>query len=82
MENERLKYEGRLAEKRHELRTLKLKINTLRDAVRSKVDPFEDIERLDADAAAEAAVELAEKVIQYRELIDQIGAIERALGRG
>ncbi|MDZ7831644.1 MAG: hypothetical protein U5L07_07815 [Desulfobacterales bacterium] len=82
MENERLKYEGRLAEKRHELRTLKLKINSLRDSVRANLDPFEAIEHLNADAAAETAVDLAEKVIQYRELIDQIGAIERALGRG
>lgn len=82
MENERLKHEGRLTQKRHELRTLKLKINTLRDSVRSHLDPFEDIENLKADEAAEAAVELAERVIQYRDILAQIGAIERALGRG
>jgi len=79
--NERLQHMGRLREKELELRRLKLKAEGLRDGIRSLLDPFEKIEQLRADVAAEQAMELALLHIKIVELAGEIAAIKRALGK-
>lgn len=79
--NERLGFLGRLREKELEIRKLTLKAEGLRDSIRNVLDPFEKIERIRADVAAEQAVELADLVIRIAGLADEIAAIKRALGK-
>lgn len=79
--NEILKHKGRLAESELQAAELKLKLDSLRDSVRSELDEFEPVENLKAARAAGDAMELAEKQIQYKELLSQIAAIKKVLGR-
>lgn len=78
--NEKLKFEGRLAEKKREKRKLTLKINGLVQSIREILDPFETIDELQTEMAAAQAVELASKHADYLALIQEINAIEKALG--
>jgi len=79
--NERLKAIGRLSEKEMEKKILALSIKGLIESVRDQLDLFEHIEDISADVAAQQAVELAEKQIRYKELLSEIKALEKALGR-
>ena len=79
--SERLSYMGRLREKELEQRRLVIKAEGLRDSIRQALDPFEKIEIIRADVAAEQAVELADLVIQIVALNGEIAAIRRALGK-
>lgn len=78
--NERLKFKGRLAEKELELERLKLKITGLVKSIRDTLDPFEAIEDLKTDEAAQQAVELAQARILWCEVSAEIKAIKKALG--
>ena len=78
---ERLKNEGRLAEKGREKTKLRLIIDGLVESIRDLLDPFEAIEDIKADVAAQQAVALAEKQIRYIELLAEIKALKKALGR-
>lgn len=79
--SERLSYMGRLREKELEQRRLVLKAEGLRDSIRTILDPFEKIEIIRADVAAEQAMELAMLSIRIVELNGEIAAIKRALGK-
>ena len=79
--SERLKFQGRLAEKEREAKTLELRISGLRDGLRETLDPFEAIADLKADVIAAQAVDLAELHIRYMETMGEIAAIRKALGR-
>lgn len=79
--NERLKYEGRLAEYRHEAERLKLKIKGLRDSIRDALDPFEAVEDLKADVASQQAMELWSVQQRYLEILEEIRRIEKYLGK-
>jgi hypothetical protein len=72
---------GRLREKELEQRRLVLKAEGLRDSIRTILDPFEKIEIIRADVAAEQAMELAMLSIRIVELNGEIAAIKRALGK-
>lgn len=78
--SERLKFQGRLAEKELEAKKLKMRIEGLRDSIRDALDPFEKIENLKAHIVARQAVDLSEYHVQYRELLEEIDAIKKALG--
>jgi hypothetical protein len=80
LEKERLKYRGRLAEKRLQEQNLVLKITGLRDAIRDKLDPFTPLLDLQCDIVAAEAVQLAELQVQFRQVAKEIHAITRALG--
>lgn len=77
--SEALKFEGRLALYKREAAELRLRISGDVNSVRNFLDPFEAPENLRAQEAAAQAVELAEKVIRLKALVDQIAAVEREL---
>ncbi|NSW85490.1 MAG: hypothetical protein HPY84_04115 [Syntrophobacteraceae bacterium] len=79
--NERLKFLGRLEEKRLEAEQMKLRMEGLRDSVRDILDPFEPVEHVKADAAAALTVELAAVQIRLREALAEMTAIRKALSR-
>lgn len=78
--NERLKFLGRLAEKELEAKTLKLRIEGMRDAIRSHLDPFETIENLKARLIAGQAVDLSEYHAMYKDILDDIRLLKKELG--
>jgi len=81
MDEERLRFQGRLAEKQLKADELKLKIVGLRDSVRVKLDPFEPVEDLNIEVAYELMVDLAAAHIEYVEILGEIQAIKKALGK-
>jgi len=80
MDNERLKYRGRLAEAKESATRLKLKLEGLRDSMRDGLDRFESIESLRLDMVVEQAIEARAAQIDYQACLDEIKAIEKALG--
>jgi len=78
--NERLKYQGRLAEKRLELKKLKLRIEGMIESIRTHLDPFERIENLKARLIAGQAVDLSEYHTMYVETLGDIRKLEKELG--
>jgi len=80
--SEILKFRGRLAEKEFDLKGLILRIRGLVESIRNNLDPLGEIEDIKAGIAAEQAIELADLKIQYAEILADIGAIKKALGKG
>ena len=78
--NERLKFMGRLSEKKLKALEIKLRIEGLRDAIRNALDPFEEIEELNARVVAGHAVDLSDLHTRYRELMDDIRKLKNELG--
>lgn len=78
--SERLKFIGRLAEKKRELRGMRLKMSGLVTSIRGLLDPFGEVEDIITDVAAAQAVELDTLKIDYKALQAEITAIEKALG--
>lgn len=79
--NERLKFQGRLQEKRMDAERLRLRLIGLRDALRDKLDPFEDVFDIDGDVIASEALEFAKTQGGYRAALAVIESIKKALGR-
>ena len=79
--SEKLKFEGRLSEKSREAVGLTLRIKGLVASLRELLDPFEEIEDLQADMISEQAMELAARQIEYKEVKAEIKAIGKALGK-
>jgi hypothetical protein len=80
MSEERLKFQGRLLEKQNERDRVELRIKGLVASIRNCIDPFADIEDLQAEIAAQQTVELANLRIHWNELGHEIVAIRKALG--
>lgn len=78
--NERLKFMGRLTEKKLKALEIKLRIEGLRDAIRDALDPFEEIEDLKARVVAGQAVDLSELHLSYSELMEDIRKLKKELG--
>ena len=78
--SERLKFQGRLAEKELEAKTLKLRIDGMIASIRSQLDPFETIENLKSRLIAGQAVDLSEYHTMYMETIDEIRLLKKELG--
>ncbi|HOI96331.1 MAG TPA: hypothetical protein PK250_16630 [Syntrophobacter fumaroxidans] len=79
--NERLKFLGRLEERRLEAERLRLRLRGLRDSLRDVLDPFETVEDLDGEKLAALAVEFADLQILCREAIAEMALIRKTLGR-
>jgi len=79
--SEILKFKGRLAEKEFELKEQELRIKGLIESIRSNLDPFDDIESLNAELVRAMSFELADLKIIYVEIKAKIRAIKKALGR-
>jgi len=78
--NERLRYQGRLAEKRLEAKELKLRIEGMIDSLRTQLDPFEDIENIKAHLIAGQAVDLSDYKTMYMETLEDIRKLKKELG--
>ncbi len=79
--NEILKFKGRLAEKELALKEQDMRIKGLVKSIRDNLDPFDDIEYIDAELVRAMSFELADLKIKYVETKSEIAAIKRALGR-
>ena len=79
--SERLKHEGRLAEKEREAKRLTLKIKGLVDSMRDALDPFEPALGLDLELVAEQAIEIRSAQIDLVAIDAEIKAILKVLGR-
>lgn len=79
--SERLKFQGRLAEKELEAKALKLRLKGLRESIRNQLDPFEEVGELDCAVVAEQAVEMASLQADYTAALAEIEAIKKALGK-
>jgi len=79
--NERLKFQGRLAEKQLEAKRLMLRMDGLRKSIRDILDPFEDILDLRVEVAVEQVLELAGLQADLEETTATIAAINKALGK-
>lgn len=78
--NERLKYQGRLVEKRIEAKNLKLRIEGIIDSIRSHLDPFDKIENIKARLVARQAVDLSEYHTMYTTALDEIQKLKEEIG--
>lgn len=78
--NERLKYQGRLVEKRIEAKNLKLRIEGIIDSIRSHLDPFDKIENIKARVVARQAVDLSEYHTMYTTALDEIQKLKEEIG--
>jgi len=83
MDQERLKREGRLAEKGMKAKELDLKARGLVDSIRNHLDPLleEDIAELDVEVAVVEMAELFSVIKRYREVSIDIKALKKALGK-
>ena len=78
--NERLKYQGRLVEKRIEAKNLKLRIQGMIYSIRSHLDPFDKIENIKARLVARQAVDLSEYHTMYTTALDEIQKLKEEIG--
>ncbi|MBN1495928.1 MAG: hypothetical protein JXA07_04110 [Spirochaetes bacterium] len=76
-----LKNVGRLEEKKRKKLDLEIKMKALVEQIHDKADPLDDISALDTEIIAADAMELARLHIEYKALIDDIRAVNKALGR-
>ena len=79
--SERLKFEGKRALANNELRRVELSISSLIAIIRDELDPTSKLDKIDFEKAAANAVELAGKAIERKAIVDEIAAIDQALGR-
>jgi len=79
--SERLKFQGKLAEKEMTAKNLRLKIQGLVTSLRDALDPTEAAEELKADLIAAQALELAEAESSLKKVLAEIKAIKQILGR-
>lgn len=80
MNEERLMARGKLAELELQAHDIRNKIETKRDAIRSECFPFKAIDEIQGDHVASLGIELAQDLITYREVKEQMAAIKKALG--
>ena len=79
--SERLKYQGRLAEKERRCRELKLRLEGLRDSIRDILDPFEKVEELKIEIAHSQMADMARTWTELKEMLAEIALIKKTLGR-
>lgn len=79
--SERLKFVGRLEEKRLLIEKLELQLAGLRDSIRDHLDPFEPIKDLKLDIVAQQALEMAELQIELKTAREEMQAIKKVLGK-
>jgi hypothetical protein len=80
MSTERLVWQGQKQEKQQEARRLEMGITTLRDDVRSVLNPHMPAHEIDQERLAALAFELADKVIRFKQVRAEIAAIKQSLG--
>jgi hypothetical protein len=79
--NEIIKLEGRLSIKKQEASKLKLRLKFGIKSIRDILDPFDAVDEIDFDMAAQEAVRLASDGITLKGVLDEIKALKKALNR-
>jgi hypothetical protein len=80
MNTERLVWQGQKQEKQQQARRLELSIGSLRNEIRTNLNPHLPVHDIDQERLAAQAFELADKVIRLRQLRAEIAAIKQSLG--
>ena len=81
MDRERQNFEGGLAVGQRKAKELELKIKGLIESVRLHLNPLEKIEELEIDVAFSQMMELAATWTDYKEILADIKAAKKILGR-
>ncbi len=77
--SEILKFKGCLGEKQIEARQQELRLKGLIKSLRDSLNPFEKVAEIDGELVAAEALELASLQIDYKGVLAEIAAIEKAL---
>jgi hypothetical protein len=80
-QQERLMAQGQLAELEVKAEELKIEAQGLRDNLRVQLYEFNPVEEIDTSAVGAQAIRLSSAVICYKQVISQIKAIKKALGK-
>jgi len=81
MSDERVKYEGSLAVNRQKRVAAQVRIQGLVRSLRDLLDPILPVERLEGLLISSQAMDLANQLVTYRELLAEADVIKRLLGR-
>ena len=81
MNEEVLKFRGRLAATELEAKNREIAAKGLVNSLRNLLDPFEALEELSDEQILDQALRLANMLIAYREKRAEIAALRKALGR-
>lgn len=81
LRRERLEHEQRLLAKQLEAKSLKLTCEGVRDLIRTKLDPYIEIEDLEVLVASEAMKELVKAAGKYHQLMADIENLKKDLGK-
>jgi len=81
MSEERVKYEGSLAVNRQKRVAAQVRIQGLVRSLRDLLDPVLPVERLEGMMISSQAMDLANQLVTYRELLAEADVIRRLLGR-
>ena len=81
MDKVRQMHQGRLAIRQDEARKLKLKIKSLLESILLYLDPLENYEELEIDVAFSQMTELVATWTEYKEILADIKAANKILGR-
>lgn len=79
--SERLKFEGRLVVKEAEAKKLKIRVESNRDSLRETLDPFAKVEDLEESRISGLAAILASQIVEYNNILAEIKAVKKALGK-
>lgn len=77
--SEILKFKGALGEKRLEARNLELRLKGLVYSLRDTLDPTQKVVELDGELVAAQGLEFGSLHIEYKGVLAEIAAIEKAL---
>lgn len=81
MYEERLKFQGRLAEAELEAKHAAISARGMIGSLRNLLDPVAPLDDLDPDQISDQALRLSNTLAEYREKIAKIAEIKRMLGR-
>lgn len=81
MNEEQIKFEGRLAQKLMISHEMRLRIQGLVKSLRDLLDPTVPEEELNGPLISAQAIDLSNRLIDYADIIKQIKVIKKALGR-
>lgn len=78
--SERLKFQGKLQEKKQEAERLRMLLRGLVTSLRDALDPTEPVENLDRELIVQQAAEFGLKQIDLLAVMDEIRFLKKELG--
>lgn len=80
MDNERMTWKGMRVEKLEKSKRLETSISGLRHSIRTELNPHKPISDINHELVTQQAFELADKLIQLKQLLKEVTALNRSLG--